>query len=83
MLFVQWPCSLLTLAGTETCRKALRAIQQFTTFNLPIWERAAWIAASAHLYNGFDLFVSPIQAFAWDALPEKANNGVLVTGVVR
>ena len=64
-------------------RKALFAMHQFTVFSLPIWERAAWIATTAHLYDGLDLFVSFIQALARDALPEEANKGVLVTAFAR
>ena len=56
-------------------------MHQCTAFSLIVRERAACIATMAHLHDGLDFFVSFIQAFARDALPEEANEGVLVTAI--
>ena len=76
---MQWPCGLLTFTRTVAYRAASFTAQQFAAFNLFVWENAALIATTARLYDGLDLFVSLIQAFARDALPKEANKGVLVT----
>ena len=68
----------LTFPGTVVRPTAMSAIQHFTTRRFPIRKAAVGIMTETNLCDGLDLFVSLIQAFAWNPLPEEADQCVLI-----